>query len=367
MPSRHQAVLLTALFATTATLVNGQIQTIPAPNNDVGWCYYCSDNNAPPLCNAQCTTAINTLCNSGHLDESLQVDEKDCHIEYMPPVWNMGQNGARPIVPDPQICVNKFNGILNSCGKDASVETPNPVNVNQSYCTTSGGGGTWGWNDDGEVMNDQDGRYIIHTTGTKQCGQSKAPWHQATSVIQWNDSWVQPGDQVVLDTNPAPVSICPSASTGAPTKRDGIAARADEDCIPTDIPAPNPECDYNDCDIFDNPYFANSTTAPWAEGGKDMMRHRIVYEGWSTDSGSTRLFNSIKDRCGQYPNNFQAYNNPDGGPQRIADFNLPTKECWCIPDAIYDASAGITMPRNSFCGPTALTDAQGNSEFVSIP
>lgn len=70
------------------------------------------------------------------------------------------------------------------CGKDAG----DPVNgVNSNYCTTSGGGGTFGWNDDGSVVPGA-ARYVITTANTDQCGQAEASWQQATSVIQWNDS-----------------------------------------------------------------------------------------------------------------------------------------------------------------------------------
>ena len=52
-------------------------------------------------------------------------------------------------------------------------------------------------------------------------------------------------------------------------------------------------------------------------------------------------------------------------PQRLADFDLPYKPrdlCACIPWAIFDASGGIEMPMNSFCGTTVPEG--GNAEFV---
>ena len=345
--------MLSLFFAAASTFVRCQT-VIPSPDYNVGWPYYCSDDNAPPLCNSQCTTAINRLCNSGNLSEALTATEQDCTIKHMPPVWPTGtkrtrsienRNAAHPTGVDPSVCLTYFNQILLTCGKDAG--SPASTTVNQSYCTTSGGGGTYGWNDDGSVMDNDFGRYIVIAANTNQCGQAEASWKQGP-CIEWNDTWVQPGDQVILDTNPPPLT--------------GAAAAA-----ATEIPTPNPECDTEVCNIFGNPYYARSPVAPWPEK-KGMMRHRIVYEGWSEDTGSTRLFHSLHDRCGVYPDNFQAYLNGTG-PQRVADFNLPYgKEdlCWCIPDAIFDASVGITMPRNSFCGTTVLTDAQGNNEFVPV-
>ena len=346
MHSPQKQTLLALLFAATSTLVRCQ-QVIPAPEYHNGWCYFCSDDNAPALCNSECTVAINELCNEGDLRESLQATHKNCQVKYMPPVYPMRRQGSRSYGVPVQTCLDSFNGILNSCGKDAGTPEPEPIAVNQSYCTTSGGGGTYGWNDDGSVMINK-ARYVVTTANTNQCGQSEASWQQATSVIQWNASWVQPGDQVVLDTNPPPLTGSAAAQMTA-------------------IPPPNPECDNEVCDIYDNPYYAHSPVAPWPEE-KNMMRHRIAYEGWSEDDRSTRLFDSIYDRCGVYADNFQPYMGQ--GKQRIADFNLPYGRqdlCWCIPDAVFDASVGIVMPRNAFCGGTVLTDTQGNNEFNVVP
>lgn len=266
----------------------------------------------------------------------------------MPPLGNTP-------TPSAQQCLDSFTRILNMCGKDAGTPEPNPPNINTSYCTSSGGGGTYGWKDTGDLMNNVEGRYIITSaidanTPTDQCGQSEASWKQATSVIQWNDSWVQPGDQVILDTNPPPLTGEAAAAMNA-------------------VPEPNPECLTETCDIFDNPYYAKSLFAPWPED-KNYMRHRLVYEGWSEEPGSPRLLQSLRDHCpGGDIHNWQAYKN-DTGPQLIADFSLTTKEadsCSCIPSAVYDASVGIVMPRNSFCGSHQLTDPQGNAEFVPVP
>ena len=159
------------------------VVTIPAPNGNQGWCYYCSDDNAPPLCNSQCSTAINRLC-AENLNEAMTSTEQDCEIQYVPPTWPFLRNGAHPNTPSESQCTDSFNGILANCGKDAGT----PISgVNMTYCTASGGGGTFGWNDDGTPISNA-ARYVIKTKGTDQCGQAQAPWQQADSVIQWDDS-----------------------------------------------------------------------------------------------------------------------------------------------------------------------------------
>ena len=190
MSSKSRIFFLHLLLAATASLVRAQnpvqssyapIQTIDKPNGDQGWCYYCSDNDAPPLCNSQCTTAINRLC-AEDLREPMTTIEQDCEIEFMPPSWEFHRNGATHFYPTESQCLDSFNGILSNCGKDAG----QPANgVNQSYCTTSGGGGTYGWKDDGSPLPYQ-ARYKIKTKGTGQCGQAQAPWQQADSVISWD-------------------------------------------------------------------------------------------------------------------------------------------------------------------------------------
>ncbi|KAK4694720.1 hypothetical protein P7C71_g2905, partial [Lecanoromycetidae sp. Uapishka_2] len=346
--------------AAQQTLASGVVQ-IPAPNGNAGWCYYCSDDNAPPLCNSQCTTAINRLCGED-LTQALSTTEQDCQIKYLPPPYS-GDNGqwasgARiQNLPSETDCINNFNGILADCGKDAG--DPN-TGVNSTYCTISGGGGIYGWNDDGSVVAGS-AKYIVTTANTDQCGQAEASWQQATSVIQWNDSWIGPNDQVVLDTNPPPLT--------------GAAA-----ALATNIPTPNPECDTEVCDIFDNPYYSESPTAPWADGEKNMVRHRIQFEGWSEEPGSTRLFNALHDRCGFWPYNWQVYKNTTVGANNatFADFGLPNGKplppslfadtatepndvCWCIPYAIFDASVGIQMAVNAFCD--GSTQFSGTQEF----
>ena len=341
-------------FSTTSTLVLSQdasgapaLQVVPPPNYDRGWCYYCSTVDAPPLCNSECQTAISNLCNSGDLTVSRIAYEKNCRVQYMPPVYKMAQQGSHQEGVSSTVCESSFNGILSSCGKDAS--SPDSFAINSSYCTSSGGGGTYGWNDNGEVMADGTARYIITTANTTQCGQAEASWYQSDSVVLFNDSWYNPNDQVVLQ---------PQNATNDSAIAAAVAA----------LPKPNPECDNEarDCDIYDNPYYAESPHDPWPEGGNNMLRHRIVYEGWSEDTGSTRLYNGLYDRCGVNPSNFQAYMN---GTQRVADFDLqgPKNDlCWCIPDAIFDASVGITLDRNAFCGSSLIRDQQGNAEFVPV-
>ena len=327
MRSIHGHTWLPILFSLISRIVSAQQspQTIPAPNYDKGWCYYCSDDDAPPLCNAQCSIAIDKLCQQD-LTESQIVTEQNCTLQYKPPV-NPNFNQPSTIPPSPTVdqCSTTFNGILASCGRDAS--SPESATVNSSYCTTSGGGGTYGWNDDGSVMTNGLGRYIVSTTNTDQCGQSQASWHQATSVILWDDSWVPENATVTINTDPAPV-------VGGAVSQAAAA------------PSPNAECGTEVCDIFQHPYYATEPVPPWAEGGKGSLRHRINYEGWSTDHNSPRLFNAIEDRCGMPPGNAQFYTN---GTQLVADFDLPAERCWCVSDAIFDASVGIQLPNEVSC------------------
>ena len=337
MHSVQSHILLSTLLSLSSRIVLAQQapQQIPAPNYNKGWCYYCSDYDAPPLCNAQCTIAIGTLCKQD-LTQSQIVTEQNCTLQYKPPVDpNFNRNGAVPPSPSEYQCSITFNDILASCGRDAG--SPESPTVNASYCTTSGGGGTYGWDDDGSVMTDGLGRYIVSTTGTDQCGQNKASWHQATSVVLWNDSWVSDNATVVINTNPAPLDAS-AASVAAST------------------PTINPECATEVCDIFQNPYYATTPVAPWPEGGKDSLRHRIVYEGWAPATDSHRLFNSIEDRCGRPPGNWQSYTN---GTQNVCDFDLPENLCWCVSDAVFDASGGIQLPNAASCpSGTALKPGQ---------
>ena len=323
----HGHILLTAIFSVTSQVAVAQQapQVIPAPNYDKGWCYYCSDDDAPPLCNAQCTIAIDSLCKQD-LTTSQIVTEQNCTLQYKPPVNpHFNRNGNRPPSPTVDQCSTTFNNILASCGRDAG--SPESPIVNASYCTASGGGGTYGWNDDGSVMTDGLGRYIVSTTGTDQCGQSKASWHQATSVILFNPDWIPENATVTINTDPPPLA-------GNPTP------------LASNLPTPNPECETEVCDIYDNPYYATTPVPPWPEGGKDSIRIRIVYEGWSTGSDSQHLPNSIEDRCGKSGGNLQAYTN---GTQNVVDFDLPKNLCWCVPDAVFDASGGIQLPDSAAC------------------
>ena len=334
MRSTQDHIFLLTIFTLASRIVFAQQipQQIPAPNYDKGWCYYCSDDNAPALCNAQCTIAINSLCQQD-LTESQIVTEQNCTLQYKPPVNpHFNQNGARPPRPTAYQCSITFNNILASCGRDAG--SPQTGTVNASYCTSSGGGGTYGWNDDGSVMTDGLGRYIVSTTGTNQCGQAQASWHQATSVIIWNDSWVPENATVTINTDPPPLA----ASAASPA---------------SDLPTPNPKCLTEDCDIYDHPYYATTPKPPWPEGGENSLRHRIVYEGWGSGPApdTLRLFNSIEDRCGRPGGNYQDYMQ---GTQNVADFDLPENLCWCVKDAVFDASVGIQLPDNTSC-PAGVT------------
>lgn len=372
------SAFLSLVSAQTTDPVTGVV-TIPKPNNAAGWCYYCSDNNAPALCNQDCNVAIQRLC-AENLNEALTTTEKSCQLSYLPPPYPWSRNGAQSLQPTGDQCISLFSGILNNCGRDAgtpALATNNGLpGVNLTYCTTSGGGGTYGWMDDGTPINGQP-RMIITTPNTDQCGQSQASWQQATSVIQWNDSkphppnpptlsstnksptgWIGPNDQVVLDTNP------PSLTANAMLA--GMST----------FPTPNPNCETEVCDIYDNPYYVKSVSNPWQDGQERMLRHRVVFEGWSIEAGAVRFFNALHDRCQFWPYNWQVYKN---GTQTVADFGLSswskskvapgifdvgseTDLCWCIPYAIFDASVGLLTSVTGFC--QAKTTFPGAAEFA---
>lgn len=331
MHSNHYHFLLAILLYSTSHIVlaDEPCQTIPAPNYERGWCYVCSSPEAPPLCNAQCSIAITALCKQD-LTQSQIVTEQNCTLQYKPPIDpQFNRNGARPPHPSEDQCSITFNNILASCGRDAA--SPESATVDASYCTSSGGGGTYGWNDDGSVMTNELGRYIVAATNSDQCGQAQAPWHQSTSVVMCPDSFFNfENDTVTIDTNPPALNAS----------------------VPADAPKLNPECVAHPpyppevCDIFGNPYYATIPVPPWPEGGKGSLRHRVVFEGWSVGANSHRLFNSIEDRCGKPPGNFQQYQN---GTQTVADFDLPDNVCWCVKDAVFDASVGIQLPDDISC------------------
>ncbi|KAL8770169.1 MAG: hypothetical protein Q9209_004011 [Squamulea sp. 1 TL-2023] len=280
-----------------------------------GWCYFCSDDGAPPLCNKQCESAISQLC-TGDLEKGWTNIVGDCEVNYFPPIYS-GRN--RVAVPE-NTCTSTFTSMLQMCGKDAGDDKP----YSSQYCTSSGGGGTYGWNDDSSPMVGP-GRYTITTKGTNQCGQNEASWHLATGIIDWNDTWITETDQVIYDTNPPDMPDFPEP------------------------PAPNPLCNQVTCDIFDKPYFVNKTKPNWHE--KDgYTRHQVTWQGWSDDAAATQFKKSLKDRCHQEPYNWQPYMN---GDNHVADFELVHDDvmdtCWCIADAIYDASGGIKIDRKTWC------------------
>lgn len=312
-----------------------KIEYIDPPNESNGWCYWCSDDDAPPLCNSQCQTAISRLCADTGVDRTnaLTDTEGDCTIKYMPETYEADRNGARQPAVSGRICRQAFSHILANCGKDASTPYTNAVDPN--YCTTSGGGGTFGWKDDGTVV-EGSARYVITTRDTDQCGQHKASWQDADKVIKWNPVWVPENAQVKLDTNPPPL-------TG---EMANLAAS---------IPEERPECKLEQevCDLRGQPFYAHTPTDPWSEGGRGMERHRMVFEGWSDDEGATAFKHSLTERCGTEPGNYQSYKNDTGGPQHIVDFDLPIRTCSCASWAAFDASGGgISLPETAFCGPS---------------
>ena len=173
-------VLLTCL---AGLLVRAQdTQTTDRPNGVDGFCYYCSEESSPPLCHAECVTAINNLC-AEDLHHSTNETVGSCQILYLPQVYPWWRGVSRPNVHTESECIELLTGILDQCVRDATNSA-----VDSSYCTASGGGGTWGWHDDGSPVEGK-ARYRISTPGTGgQCGQTKALEWQADSSMTWDAS-----------------------------------------------------------------------------------------------------------------------------------------------------------------------------------
>lgn len=221
--------LIPIIFSAVSSLVSAQttdpvtgVVTIPKPNNSTGWCYCFSDANAPPLCNQDCNVAIQRLC-AENLNEALTTTEKSCHLSYLPPPYEWSNKKPHTVQPTGSQCISQFSGILNNCGKDAGTPPLGSSNgspgVNLTYCTTSGGGGTYGWMDDGTPI---DGlpRMIITTPNTDQAGQSQAPWQQATSSVQWDPSkppLPHPPSSHLLTNPPQSGSAPTTKSSSTPT------------------------------------------------------------------------------------------------------------------------------------------------------
>ncbi|KAI4224126.1 MAG: hypothetical protein L6R36_004911 [Xanthoria steineri] len=324
------------LLLSLALSVRGQI----FKDTNQGWCYFCSTDNAPPLCNSQCETAIEKVCKSENRNIGLTAIEGDCEVNYFPPVAAKANAKTQLVTPDN--CRTSFKRILYKCGRDAA--DPNP-NYNSSYCTGSAGGGTNGWNDDGSPMTGT-GRYTITTKNTNQCGQNEAIEKLATNIIQWDPKWISPTDQVIYDANPPPLADFPKP------------------------PEPNPICDQVTCDIFDKPYYASKGPPGigkpnWIEKS-GYVRHQVFWAGWADDSPATEFYNALVNRCPVAPYNWRPYMNAT--TSHIADFELPHSaqddHCWCIADAIYDASGGIKMDRNTWCEDVPTT--QSVPEFTPL-
>lgn len=144
------------------------------------------------------------------------------------------------------------------------------------------------------------------------------------------------------------------------------------------VPAPNPICESEVCDIYGDPYYVKSVAYPWQDGKQGMLRHRVVFEGWASDPGAGRFFQALHDRCQFWPYNWQVYKN---GTQTVADFGLSsyskksitpliidvgaeTDLCWCIPYAIFDASVGLMGSVTGFC--QKQTTFPGTAEFAPV-
>ncbi|KAL9597632.1 MAG: hypothetical protein Q9219_005015 [cf. Caloplaca sp. 3 TL-2023] len=309
-------LLLLGTLALSATAANVD----PFTGANAGFCYYCSNDGAPRLCNSQCEKAIDKLC-AGDLTQGWTETEADCQLEYKPPVYGRNSND-KPVAPPADTCSQSFRGILNKCGKDAS---DSRTTYDPAYCTTSGGGGTYGWNDDGSVMKGT-ARYRIIAKASTQCGQHESPEHQATGTVPWNVTWVDENDQVVLDTSP------PDAALNF-----------------TEPEPEDPLCQTKECDIFGKPFYAEKGRASWKENNR-FLRHEVRFQGWAKDEKAQAFFDALTDRCRFFPQNFQAWFD---GNVHLANFELPhymdDDLCGCIADAVYDASGGITVDRNTWC------------------
>ncbi|KAL8931185.1 MAG: hypothetical protein Q9216_007261, partial [Gyalolechia sp. 2 TL-2023] len=107
------------------------------------------------------------------------------------------------------------------------------------------------------------------------------------------------------------------------------------------------------CDIFDKPYYAKKGRPNWSEN-RGFTRHQVVWQGWAEDDRATALSTALYNRCHVQPFEFIPYMI---GEQRVADFSLPSSPgkksrqdyCWCIFDAVFDASGGIVTDREDWC------------------
>ncbi|KAG8528563.1 uncharacterized protein KY384_006735 [Bacidia gigantensis] len=337
------------------------------PNYDTGYCYYCDapTNPAlavPPLCVSECRPAINSLCGSSDSPVDLSVSHnatnKNCQVLYKPAVYEVLRDGAHAKIPSSDECKATYEQILSTCVSTNGAKPHQGAlgEADEQFCTKAGGGGTFGWKDDGWVMEDT-ARYIISSTSTAHCGQTKAFWHDENlKLVTFPNFGIKAGEQIAFGSPnpPSPPPAVPQVN-------------------PEDV-KPNQECGGNtgtQCTFFNKPYYAMKGKDPWKEGGKDDMRHQIVYNGFSDEddaSQSSKMFNSLYDRCGKYPGNFQGYLD---GSHRVIDFDLysPGKDmCRCIEDAIFDASGGLVVPEKEFCS----SSTHGNvaslaAQFFNVP
>ncbi|KAG8527258.1 uncharacterized protein KY384_008002 [Bacidia gigantensis] len=349
MPYATATTFLVLLITRATYLVAGQgaqLANISPTNGQDGFSYYCSDQDSPPLCNADCNTAINNICHED-LHNAMNETVNSCQVLYLPAVFPWWRNGARGNVPGPTECINNLNSILANSGRDAGTTN---TGIDSSYCTEFGGGGTWGWNDDGTPLS-QKARYVITTPSVgNQCGQTKALWWQTNKVVAWDSSelffptikkhtpWLSSNPTVqLIDAGPLALP-----ATGNPTD--------------------NPTCNTEVCDIFVKPVYAISGGV-WTEKGSPGDRHRIQFEGID----GKLLQSTLNDRCGQQNiNNLQLYANASNTGQWVIDLNLPDRlayanepgtgsPCPCIADAVFDASGGaVVSPVNLWCDSTIV-------------
>ncbi|MCJ1257671.1 hypothetical protein MMC24_005497 [Lignoscripta atroalba] len=300
------AFLIHILLAIKPSLVASQNQALGKE-----WCYVCADvvNNAPPVCNADCATAADRLC-AGDRSTALEAVQGSCHLQYMPPTYPSSQPSASV---DEPTCIKAFQSITLMCGRDALSAAP----FDPHYCTSSGGGGTLGWNYDGTVISGS-ARYVMKPINADECGQHQAYSELATSSLEWNDSWARPNGLTILVQTPISETLPPAPELQT------------QGCIGDVCSNGNPA------------YFAVCEGRPTKQDAR-TMRHRVVFNGW-TNSYGQELLAALRLRCNQDVLNWQAWNN---GTAWLAEFGI--YGCGCIAAAIFDASVGINVNPRSCC------------------
>ncbi|MCJ1227629.1 hypothetical protein MMC12_004285 [Toensbergia leucococca] len=234
----------------------------------------------------------------------------------MPPTFPAPYHSASV---DAATCTTNFRNLITQCGKETEITGA----FDPNYCSQDGGGGTMGWNDDGSVIANS-ARYVMKTVGLDSCGQHQATWTPSTPEIEWKDSWVPPNSPMTLDTNEQCGVIPPAPVIQTQGCINGV------------------------CYVGDPAYYAVCEGQPTKQAVR-TMRHRVVFNGWTTTSGQ-ELLSALRLRCHQDVLNWQAWNN---GTAWLAEFGIYGDDrgssCGCIPEAVFDASVGLEVSPASCC------------------